>query len=699
MTVSEPIRVDAGGWGWTWVADHSGRLRQVALGASGHDGTIDVDPRWYPDAFPTAGTDALRPPALRIVHSDGMLTTRLALASIEHPADDHLVVICRDELQPLTVEHHVRTHSPSGVVEQWIEIHHDESGPVTLVDYDSIAPFLLAPPTARVTQFGGSGWADEWAWSTESLSPGTKLLDSLGGVQPHLQRSPCVLVEPAGPATEDDGTVVALSIAWGGNTRFALDVRPRAGDPTRELRIRVGANPAGAPYVLDPGVRFVTPTVAWTWSDAGRGATTEAFHHWTRDRVVRDPNRTRPIVVNNWEATFFDFDEDRLVGLIERTADLGGDVFLLDDGWFGTTDPRNDDTSGLGDWEVDHHKLPDGLAPVIAAAKDRSVRFGLWFEPEMVNPRSDLYRAHPGWIVRDRREPIEHRNQHVLDVLQPEVREFMVDVIDRTLAENPGISYVKWDANRPVTDPGSTALAADRQANIWVDQVRSTWEVMARVAQHHPDVELMLCASGGGRTDHGTLRWFHEFWTSDNTDPVARVRMQWACSHFFPASATAAHVTRWGERPIEFACAVALSARFGIDLDLAALTPDETAILRRAVALARRTQPVVQHGRLQRLVSPVDETSSDRAALGYVSADARSAVFFAYQLEAGDAPAPTLRFTGLDPSTTYRVTHTDLLGDPTGVGHLTGSQLAGGGVTWPLDAPLRAAMWEMVAEP
>ena len=280
-----------------------------------------------------------------------------------------------------------------------------------------------------------------------------------------------------------------------------------------------------------------------------------------------------------------------------------------------------------------------------------------------MNPVSDLYARHADWVVRDGREPRQHRNQLYLDPLRAEVRDFEVGVVDRTLGPVPGISYVKWDANRPVTDPGSSTLAPDRQANVWVDQVWATWEVMARVAAGHPEVELMLCASGGGRTDHGTLRWFHEFWTSDNTDPVTRVRMQWACSHFFPASAMAAHVTRWGGRPLEFACAVALSGRFGFDLDLDALTEDEVAVCRRAVAVARRTQDLVQQVAPVRLVSPVEGDDRSRAALAHVGPDRSRAVVFAHQLEEPSGPAPRLLVPGLDPERTYAVRWTDLAAD------------------------------------
>ena len=704
------IQVDAGGWGLTWAVDALGRLRQVGLGVEGHRATCEVAAKWYPDAFPTwGGGDPYRPPALRITHADGTMTTRLVVAGISRSAvaaaDDageHVVVTCRDELFELVVEHHLRTCPTSGVLEQWVEIHHDEPGPVRLHDYDSIAPLLLVSADAELCQFGGSGWADEWRWTTEHLHPGSVSLGSLGGLQPHLQRSPCAMVSPSGPSTETAGDVIGLSVAWGGNTRIDLDLRPNS-DPLapRELRVRVGANPLGADYVLDPGTPFVTPTVAWTWSGAGRGELTRRFHDWTRRRVLRDPGRLRPLVANNWEATFFDFDEARIVELLGRAADLGADVFLLDDGWFGTTHPRDDDTTSLGDWDPDPAKLPSGLSPLAQAAVDRGIRFGIWVEPEMVNPVSDLYERHPEWVLRDARTPREHRNQLALDPLRPEVREFEAGVVDRTLAAHPAISYVKWDANRPITDPGSAMLAPDRQSNLWVDHVHATWQLMAEVVRRHPDTELMLCASGGGRTDHGTLRWFHEFWTSDNTDPVARVRMQWACAHFFPPAVMAAHVTRWGDRPLEFACAVALSGRFGFDLDLAALSDAELAVCGRAVQVARRTQDLVQQGELVRLVSPVEGEDRTRAALAHLSTDRRRAVVFMYQLDATGAPGPegfVVRVPRLDPATRYQLTIGDLTTDePLRAMDLTGSELADDGVRWSLETECTALIVEIQA--
>ncbi len=310
--------------------------------------------------------------------------------------------------------------------------------------------------------------------------------------------------------------------------------------------------------------------------------------------------------------------------------------------------------------EVDEAKLPGGLGPLIARADERGVRFGLWIEPEMVNPDSTLYAEHPDWVVsQPTRRPRRWRHQLVLDVLQPDVADFVCGVVDRVLAENPGISYLKWDANRPLTDPGSPTLGADRQANYWVDHARTTWRLMETVAERHPEQTLMLCASGGGRVDLGSLRWFHEVWLSDDTDPVDRVRMQWAASHFLPANVVAAHVTREGDRPLAFGCAVAMSARFGFDLDFAGLTDDERAVCRRAVELYREIRPLVQQGDLWRLVPP-----SERAALSYVSEDRRRAVLFAFQLTASTNDADPLRPGGLDPERTYEVVAVDLAAGP-----------------------------------
>jgi alpha-galactosidase len=702
----------------TLCADSHGVLRQIGLGAEGATVPLAFDAALYPEYFPTwGGGDGLRDAPLRVTHHDGTLSTQLRATTMRsEPREDghrgnHIRVHCIDPLYRLDVTLHFRTHPDTAMVETWTEIIHHEPGPITLDRYDSFSPLLICAPSATLTHFGGGGWATEWAWTTETITTGSKTLASFGGIQPHLQRNPAVLLAPNGPASENEGVVIGAALCWGGNTHFTVDSRFAPGQrPSLETRVSAGANFHGAPYLLDPATPFVTPAVAWTYSTAGRSGVANAFQQWTRATILRDPQRRRAIVSNNWEATFFDFDEKRILGLIETSATLGAELFLLDDGWFGTRFPRNDDTQGLGDWSVNTAKLPGGLETLAQAAETAGIRFGIWLEPEMVNPSSECYLEHPDWVVGDGRPAREHRNQLFLDPLNPEVQAFEFETIAATLRAAPSTSYIKWDANRAISNPGSAMLGSDRQANLWFDQPVATWQLMERVAAEFPAVEMMLCASGGGRCDHGTLRYFHEFWTSDNTDPVERVRMQWACSHFFPSNTIAAHVTRWGGRPLEFAAAVALSARFGLDLDIAALSPKEREVCRRAIAFARRTQEIVQFGQQHWLVSPVEPVDSSRAALAFHDPGTDRSVLFFYQLEPGSGPTDesvdspdgisTVTASWLRPESHYRVTITDLsAADRSSIA--SGAVLRDLGFDWPLTAPTTAqiALIEPTNEP
>ena len=683
------IVVSSLGSGYGFLVDDQSRLRQAGFGpdidAHMQQLPAGVSPAWYPLAYPAYDEEPTRAPSLRVTHSDGTTTTRLRVEDVRvvGPETDIFLV---DPDCPLEVALCFHTED-QGVLRQWVSITNREPGPITLHEVAAASP-LLAAASPRLIHFGGGDWSAEWTTTAESLTPGTKVVDSRGGVQSHLRSCPFFLLVPDGSLEESSGTAVAGALAWGGNTRFAFE---RTTVPT--VRVWCGHNPAAAEYVLDPGSTFVTPEQVWIWSTEGVGPLSRRFHRWVREHVTRDGDQLRPIVVNNWEATSFSFDTERLLGLIDHTADLGAELFLLDDGWFGDTHPRDDDTAGLGDWDVNETKLPGGLGPLIVRADERGVRFGLWVEPEMVNPDSTLYTEHPDWVVsQPKRRQRRWRHQLVLDVLQPDVADFVCGVVDDLLAENPGISYLKWDANRPLTDPGSPALGADRQSNYWLDQARATWRLMETVAERHPEQTLMLCASGGGRVDLGSLRWFHEVWLSDNTDPVDRVKMQWAVSHFLPANVVAAHVTLEGDRPVAFGCAVAMSARFGFDLDFAGLTDDERIVCRRAVELYRDIRPLVQQGDLWRLVPP-----GERAALSYVSADGDRAVVFAFQLTRRTKDAAPLRTGGLHPERLYGVVAVDLVGGPdaaqTDVEQRRGAALMEQGLEWPLSESCTARIW------
>jgi alpha-galactosidase len=409
-------------------------------------------------------------------------------------------------------------------------------------------------------------------------------------------------------------------------------------------------NPFASTYHLKPDETFTTPTMIWAWSDSGAGNLSRKLHAWARKHGFRDGQSPRSVLLNNWEATGFDFDFQRIAALFEPAAKMGVELFLLDDGWFGNKHPRLSDNAGLGDWEPNRKRFPGGLAPLAQEAIKAGVQFGIWIEPEMVNPKSELFEKRPEWAIRQPKRELElQRNQLVLDLTRPAVQKFEWSVIKDTLSV-PGISYAKWDCNRYLTQPGSSYLGRERQSHLWIDYTRNLYHLMERTAEEFPNIELMLCSGGGGRVDYGALKYFHEFWPSDNTDPVRRVTMQWDYSYFFPAMTIASHVTHWGKRPMHFACAVAMSGRFGMDLDLAKLSPEEKTVCAGAIEAYKRIRDVTHLGQLHRLERPHEAA---RGAINYTSIDRSRAVLFVFQLKDGEATPVRLR--GLDPARKYVV--------------------------------------------
>jgi len=592
-------------------------------------------------------------PALQATHADGNTSTDLIYVKHTTETVDPDVTLTRIELKdpayPFFVTLCLKSFHDEDMIEQWSEIRHEEDGPVTLYRFASAAPFWSGGDY-WLTQFHGS-YKHEATLAEEKLSLGTKILDSKLGVRADYYRIPSFILSLGGLATEDTGEVYGGSLEWSGSFQLAFEVNPK-----NQLRALCGINPLGSQYRLKNGETFTTPALLMTWSGQGKGQVSRNFHRWARRYGIRDAAKPRPVLLNNWEATGFDFDEKTIVSLFDGARQIGADTFLLDDGWFGNAHPRNADNAGLGDWQVNTNKLPHGLSYLADEAKKRGIHFGIWIEPEMVNPSSDLYLNHPEWAMQQpHRQPDLSRNQLDLDLSRPAVDEFVGKVVDDTLG-TPGVSYVKWDANRFVTQPGSTYLPPEEQSHLLIDYTWALYGVMSNMARTFPDTMAMVCSGGGGRVDYGSLKYFDSFWPSDNTDPVSRIRIQWGFSHFFPASTIAAHVTRMGNRPLKFAMDVAMSGALGVDMDIRKLTPDERQSLASAVALYKKEiRDVVEQGDLYRLESPYD---GPRAALDYVSADRSQAVLFVYQLKtvAGEAVKPQ----GLDPQKRYRLQEVNL---------------------------------------
>jgi alpha-galactosidase len=598
--------------------------------------------------YPQSGNGFILQPALQVRHPDGNTSTDLIYLKHATSAVDSNVSLMRIELRdpayPFFVTLCLKSYREEDVIEQWAEILNEDDGVATLHHFASASPVLEAKEY-WLTQFHGD-YKHEATLSEEELSPGIKILDSKIGVRASRFCIPSFIVSLGGAAAEETGEAIGGSLKWSGSFQLAFEV-----DWKNRLRALCGINPFGEQYKLKRGDTFTTPAMLWTWSDHGKGQVSRNFHRWARQYGIRDGEKPRPVLLNNWEATDMNFNEGLIVSLFDGAKEIGADTFLLDDGWFGNAHPRNKDNAGLGDWQVNSNKLPHGLSYLASEANKRGIQFGIWIEPEMVNPKSDLYEQHPNWTLQQmNREPILARNQLDLDLSRPEVHDFVWGVVDNTLG-TPGVSYTKWDANRFVNQPGSTYLPADEQSEVLIKYGFALYDIMERMAKKYPNVMAMVCSGGGGRVDYGSLKYFHSFWPSDNTDPVSRIKIQWGFSHFFPASSIAAHVTQMGKRPQKFAVDVAMSGALGVDMDVRKLSADDRKALAASIALYKKSvRDVVEQGDLYRLESPYQ---GPRAALNYVSADRSRVVLFVYQLKAGDAAA--VKPLGLDAQRDYRV--------------------------------------------
>ena len=514
---------------------------------------------------------------------------------------------------------------------------------------------FFSEPTYYLTQFYGE-WADEMKMKEMQLTRGKKVLESKLGVRSNQHAHACFLLGLDAPAQENSGRVLGGTLAWPGSWNLTFDV-----DNLDNLHVICGINSFAGQYSLAKGEKFETPRMLYSYSDEGTGRITRNFHRWAKKYGIWRGDRTRTTLLNNWEATYFDFNEEVLSGIIKDASEMGFELFLLDDGWFGTKHPRNSDNAGLGDWQVNKNKLPNGLGYLVEEADKNGIKFGIWLEPEMVNPASELYEKHPDWVITQPNRPLDlSRNQLILDLSNPKVQDFVYSVVDNTMTENPGIAYIKWDCNRFVTNSGSFYLPAEKQSHLWIEYVRGLLSIFERVRAKYPDVSIMLCSGGGGRIDYASLRYFDEFWISDNTDAYNRIFIQWGATYFFPSMALASHVSVVPNHitgrtvPLKFRFDVAMSAKLGMDLQPKDMTPEEKEFSKNAIQEYYGIREIVQHGDLYRLLSPYE---SVRTAMMYVSEDKKDAVVFTYLLEKviNGGNNQVLYLKGLDPEKRYRL--------------------------------------------
>lgn len=691
--VKKLFTVTSGELKLTFMVGSDDRLYQLGFGDAATEVTAPAKmPSRESEFFPPYGNGVLTEPALQATHVDGNTSTELHYTG--HRTEDlgdnvsQTVISLKDPAYPFTVNIYIKCYPDNSMMEMWNTVSHDEKGKVVLYRFASASPVVKAKEY-WLTQFMGN-YKREATLGEERLTEGIKVLDSKLGVRAHQMRIPSFMLSLNAPADENKGEVLAASLRWSGSFQFAFDV-----DWNKNLRLLTGINPIGSQYYLERGGTFTTPAILYAYSKQGKGEASRRYHRWAMKHAIRDAQKDRPVLLNNWEATHCDFNEERLKELFNGARQTGAELFLLDDGWFANgAYSRDDDKRGLGDWEPSTKKLPRGLSYIAKEALKRKVGFGIWLEPEMVNPQSELYLKHPEWIItQPKREPILGRHQEILDLTRPEVQAYEWEIIDKTLRPNPDITYVKWDCNRYVTQPGSGYLQPAEQSHLWIDYNWALYRLMDRFAGEFPNVMAMLCAGGSGRVDYGALPYFHSFWPSDNTDPLGRIKIQWGFSHFFPASTISAHVTRMGKRHLKLAIDVALSGAFGIDLALDKATPEERAQIADAVKLYKESiRPLVMQGELYRLVSPYEHPL---ASLSYVSTDKQHAVVYLYQTKDGNVPQVVLG--GLDAAKKYLV---EEVGLPKGTASrfpahgkaFTGAELMSAGLANPLGAQFESAV-------
>jgi alpha-galactosidase len=507
----------------------------------------------------------------------------------------------------------------------------------------------------RLTYLTGR-WANETQLIREPIHPGKKVLESRRGNTSH-NLNPWFAIDAGGEADEEQGRVWFGALGWSGNWKLVVEETPAA----HQVRVTGGYNDFDFSWPLKPGESLGTPPYYGGFTSRGFGEASRLLHRFERDQLLPDRAHpeVRPVLYNSWEATTFDVDEAGQKVLAEKAAKLGAELFVMDDGWFGK---RNDDHAGLGDWYVNPQKFPHGLQPLISYVNSLGMDFGLWFEPEMVNPDSDLYRQHPDWAMNFPGRPrSEARNQLVLNLAREDVKEYIFGVLDKILSENK-IKYIKWDMNRHFGEPGWPEAPLAEQKEIWVKYVRNVYEIIDRLRARHPSLDIEACSGGGGRVDLGILERVNIVWTSDNTEAFDRLGIQEGFSLAYTPKVMSAWVTdvpnlNGRSTPLSYRFLVAMQGALGIGANLNKWSPEDFALATRMISTYKSIRETVQQGDLYRLCSPREGALT---ANQYVSANGKQAVLFAFlHSQQYLRPVHALCLRGLDENASYRVKRLD----------------------------------------
>jgi alpha-galactosidase len=636
-------------------------------------------------------------PALKISFPDGnrsLLLDDVDTKQTSGPDGEQMEITLRDRLAAVDVHLFYKVYA-QGILARWSRIENHTKAPFT-IEQAASATLNLPPSTHYEMNWLTGRWGAEWQMHTAPIQAGHTVLESRRGSTSH-QTNPWFAIGRGGETTEEAGPVWFGELGWSGS--WQIDVEQT---DSRRVKITGGYNPFDFAYPLNPGQTLTTPMFYAGYTSKGMGEASRILHRFQREQILpgKPEPKVRPIIYNSWEATEFNVSEAGQIALAEKAASLGVERMVIDDGWFGQ---RKDDHAGLGDWDVNQEKFPHGLKPVIDRVHQLGMDFGIWVEPEMVNPNSDLYRKHPDWAMNFPGRPrTEARNQLVLNLAREDVKEYVLGFLDKLVTEND-IAFLKWDYNRNWSEPGWDAVPVAEQKEIYVRYIDNLYSVLAELRRRHPKLEIESCSGGGGRVDLGILKETDEVWPSDNTDALDRLSIQDGFTHAYTPEIMVAWVTdvpNFMDRrtiPLQFRFLVAMSGSLGIGSDVTKWNAEETALAQRLVAFYKTVRPTVQQGSLYRLIAP---EGSEQSAVEYVGQDGGQAVVFAYlHSQHYGQPFQTIRMQGLEAGAMYRVRALDAAKAGGVPAQMTGSELMGMGINLRLigDYDSTAVVLERVA--
>lgn len=621
-------------------------------------GIYDAGMVFNADSYPAFGLQTMGEKAIAATQPDGNMSLDLIVEQVKQYQTENgemTEIRLKDKIYPFEIKQYYKAYQGTDIISTWIEIANNGKKPVTL--YRFVSAYL---PVHRgdnwLTHFHGH-WGSENMLEEEKLTNGQKVISNKDGMVNTETDNPSFMLSIDGKPQEEYGDILGGTLAWTGNYLLKMDVT------NTKLNIIAGINEENSHYSLEPKETFKTPEFAMTYSTSGKGGVSRAFHRWARQYKLNRGDVERDILLNSWEGVYFKVNQESMDQMMKSFSELGGELFVMDDGWFGNKYSRDRGDSSLGDWTVNRKKLPQGIEGLIASAKKHKIKFGLWIEPEMSNTKSELFEKHPEWILQCKNRPLSTGRggtQIVLDLTNPEVQDFVFSVIDNLMTHYPEIAYMKWDANACMIDYGSPYLPKEKQSHLYIEYHRGLNKVLERVRTKYPQLTLQACAGGGGRINYGILPYFNEFWTSDDTDALQRIYLQWGVSCFYPAIAMAAHVSADKNHqtgrylPLKFRFDVAMSGRLGMEMQPEDMTEADKEFAKRAIKAYKEIRPIVQFGDLYRLLSPYENKGV--ASLMYVTPEKDQAVFYAYKMNHFiNMTIPNVKMHGLDSQKNYRL--------------------------------------------